>query len=360
MAIHEGRWDCTYCGNTGILGRYTTCTGCGRSRPEGVKFYLPDEESVVIEQKLLKLADAEADWICQYCDSSNRAEQTSCQHCSAPREAETPTQAVKNYDTDQAPREGDNAAPARPPAAAPQKRRWPALVVGGLAAVVALIMLMCGLVLYAGFKTYEVELTVTGVSWERAVPIEAYRTVVEGDWAVPEGGRPVSAEQRIHHYEQVLDHYETKTREVCEEKQTGTETYTCGKRDRGNGFFEDKQCTRPVYKKSCRDETYRDPVYRDEPVYQTWHSYEIEKWVLDRTATASGDSQEVYWPEYTLADHERAGERSESYSVFFVDPEGQTYSQSFTYDEWLAYQPAEKHAAVVDFFGELTEIKPEG
>jgi hypothetical protein len=169
-----------------------------------------------------------------------------------------------------------------------------------------------------------------------------------------------ASEQRIHHYDQVVDHYETKTRQECEEVKTGTETYTCGSRDNGNGFFEDKQCTRAVYETRCHDETYKDPVYRDEPVYQTWYTYEIEKWVLDRTEKASGEDQQVYWPEYTLAENERVGQRTERYEVHFVDKEGQTYTESFEYDSWMTYQTEGKYLAYVDFFGEVTEIEPGG
>lgn len=360
MAIREGRWDCTFCGTTGILGRHTTCTGCGRSRPEGVKFYLVENEAEVTDQKLLKLAEADADWICQYCDSSNRANQTSCQHCSAPRDADTPIQLITEYEEDQAPEYGDNNHPEPVVEAQPKpKSKWKPLL-GCLGAVVVVLLLLCGVMSYISFKTYEVELTVTDVAWERTIPVEAYRTVEEGDWTIPEGGRQLASEQKIHHYDQVVDHYDTKTREVCEDKQTGTETYTCGKIDKGNGFFADKQCTRPVYREECHDETYRDPVYRDEPVYQTWYTYEIEKWVLDRTEKASGQTQDVYWPEYTLADNERVGQRTETYEVHFVDQEGQSYTQSFDYERWQTYQAEGRYLAYVDFFGQVTEIEPGG
>lgn len=359
MAVREGRWDCTYCGTTGILGRHTTCTNCGRSRAKGTRFYLPENEGQVKDRELLALAQAGEDWICPYCDSSNRAGQTSCQHCGSPRQAGTPVQSKIRYAPGQEPRQGDNVGPAALAITpAPQRRSgWLRALPSWLLLAVAAVTLMCGLAGFVVFKTYEVELTVTEVSWFRAVPVEAYRTVTEGDWALPEGGRSLRSEEQIHHYDQVVDHYETKTREVCEEVQTGTESYTCGSRDLGNGFFEDEQCTRPVYQSRCHDESYQDPVYRDVPVYQTWYTYEIEKWVLDRTETASGHNHQVYWPEVSLADNERIGERSESYAVEFVDAEGKTYTELLPYDDWLDYEAGEKVIAQVDIFGEVMELQ---
>jgi hypothetical protein len=85
--------------------------------------------------------------------------------------------------------------------------------------------------------------------------------------------------------------------------------------------------------------------------------YNIEKWLVDRTETASGQNHEAYWPEYTLAGNERVGERRESYVVEFVDKEGQHYTETFDYDEWLTYKQEGTYIAYVDFFGEITEIE---
>ena len=49
----------------------------------------------------------------------------------------------------------------------------------------------------------------------------------------PAAGRLLSEREEIHHYDQVLDHYETRQRDVEEQVQVGTETYVCGQRDLG-------------------------------------------------------------------------------------------------------------------------------
>jgi hypothetical protein len=74
-----------------------------------------------------------------------------------------------------------------------------------------------------------------------------------------------------------------------------------GTRDLGNGFFED------VYESR--------PVYRPRPVYRTKHSYEIERWVKDRTARASGRDPTPTWPDPGLRRGEREGARRETYTA---------------------------------------------
>jgi hypothetical protein len=53
----------------------------------------------------------------------------------------------------------------------------------------------------------------------------------------------------------------------------GAEQVKAGRRDLGNGFFED------VY----RDE----PIYRERPVYRTRVSYDVQRWVPDRSRSWS-------------------------------------------------------------------------
>ncbi len=82
--------------------------------------------------------------------------------------------------------------------------------------------------------------------------------------------------------------------------------------------------------------------------------------MLDRTEKASSQDHEVYWPDVTLAENEREGQRTENYTINFVDKEGQAHNQSFDYEQWLTYKPEGKYLASVDFFGEVVEVKPGG
>lgn len=333
MAIREGRWDCPTCGGQGLLGRQVNCPGCGQPRPRGVRFYLPDDAPEVSDAARLREANAGADWVCEHCAASARALDDDCPGCGAPR-GSSPGQETHEYGMDEVPRSGDAPRRARaavPAAPAPSRGvRWrgPAL----LAALVA------GLVWWNTPR--DVAATVAEKEWSRAVEVQEQRTVQEEDWHVPAGGRQLRSFRAVRDWRQVLDHYETRTREVSERVQVGTRTYTCGQRDLGNGYFEDVTCTEPEYETRTHTETYEEPVYRREPVHDTKFAYEIERWLPDDTAWARGDAAtEPSWPAVTLARNEREGGRVERYVLRFRDERGRTYEREVPL---LVYQ---RHAA---------------
>ena len=95
----------------------------------------------------------------------------------------------------------------------------------------------------------------------------------------------------------VIDHYETYY------------TYT----DTGNGTFTEVPHERPVYGTEYYTETVSQPVYRSVPRYATKYYYNIWRWTPSRDVTASGEDHNTAWPEYTLAENEREGQRTEVY-----------------------------------------------
>ncbi|MFZ0548594.1 MAG: Ran-binding zinc finger domain-containing protein [Candidatus Promineifilaceae bacterium] len=359
MAVREGRWDCQYCGKTGILGRDKACPSCGRSRPEGTKFYLPKEGEEVADEKLVQQAKIGPDWICEFCGSSNPANVDVCGSCQAPRESVSPKQAVKEYGVGEAPSSGDmdlSTPPERPTTTEPAKKSkaTPAIGIAGVIGAIILLCICIGLA-FLIFGNRNAEATVSGFSWERTVAVESFQTVTEEDWAVPEGGRILSQQQEIHHYDQVLDHYETRSREVSEQVQVGERTYVCGQRDLGNGFFEDVECTDPVYETQTHTETYDEPIYRDEPVYQTKYTYEIDKWVVVRTEDAGNNDHNASWPATNLADGEREGERTETYTVYFTDEDGKSYEWETTEDSWRGFETGQGVKLKLDALGNNVE-----
>jgi hypothetical protein len=360
MAVREARWDCQYCATTGILGRHKACTNCGRSRPEGTKFYLAGESDEVKDEKIVEQAKIGPDWVCQFCSSSNPANVDVCQSCHAPREGTSPQQQVKKYAVGMAPKSGDMDLdqPVERPSTTPKKSSKATPAIGIIGAIGGLLLLcICIFAAFAIFGGQDAEATVSGFSWERTIAVEAFQTVVEEDWEVPAGGRILSQQQEIHHYDQVLDRYETRTRQVSEQVQVGSRTYVCGQRDLGNGFFEDVECTEPVYETQIRTETYEEPIYRDEPVYQTKYTYEIDKWVVVRTAEADGRDHSPVWPVVNIGSDEREGERTEIYTVFFTDEEGKEYSLELTENEWRGYEMGQGVTLKLDAFGNLEEVE---
>lgn len=96
------------------------------------------------------------------------------------------------------------------------------------------------------FTPKEVNMQITDFSWSRSISIEQNRTFHESDWSVPAGGRVTSQQMEFHHYQSVLDHYETRTREVARERLSHYE-YSTTLIDMGNGYFEEETISTPVY-----------------------------------------------------------------------------------------------------------------
>jgi hypothetical protein len=341
MTIREGRWDCQYCGAKAILGRHQACPTCAKSRPEGTKFYMVDDETAVTDQQKIDRANLGADWVCEFCQTSNTADRENCSSCFAAR-GTSPSQQAKRYAAGEAPRSGDMDMDYVPPerqqpTQAPKAKRPAWLIPAGIGALLFLCLCLC-LAVFAFGRPQQAEATVTQTLWERTVQVEAFETVVEEDWSVPSGGRTLSQREEIHHYDQVLSHYETGERQVSEQVQVGTNTYVCGQEDLGNGFFRDIQCTDPVYETQYRTESYQEPVYLSVPVYQTKYSYEIDKWIVKRTERADGDSYQPAWPTINLRAGEREGARQERYTVVFTTADGQTYSQEMSLAEWQTFE----------------------
>ena len=330
MAIREGRWDCESCGIAGNLGRAVHCPGCGLPRPDGTRFYLPEDAEEVTDAARLAQARAGADWVCEHCGASARATDEDCPGCGAPR-GDSGTQDVHEYAMDEIPRDGRKRRPRPLAAAAPTApKRYTGRIL-----LVALVLLG-----WLFFRKREIEGVVEGTSWTRTTEIEAYRTLRESGFNLPEGARPVRSYRAVERYNQVLDHYVTRERQVSERVQTGSRTYTCGSRDTGNGYFEDVTCTEPTYETRYRSETYEDPVYRQEPVYGTKHDYDIDRWVRDTVLTTRGeahtpaDTAGPRWPAPRLRDRQREAAKTEEYVVRYKGENGKTYEHKLPFDRF--------------------------
>ncbi|MGD2078354.1 MAG: zinc finger Ran-binding domain-containing protein, partial [Chloroflexota bacterium] len=319
-------------------------------------FYLADDEALVEDEALLEQASKGPDWVCAFCGTSNASERDTCRSCGAARDADSQQQAVTDFGVGQAPTTGDMTVEERPAKkeAAPKADNRLKFILAGVA---ALAVLCVGLVvIFLVFGGRETGAEVSGFEWQRTVAVESFQTVEEEDWSVPEGGRIKSQREEIHHYDDVLDHYETRQRQVQEQVQVGTEQYVCGQRDLGNGFFEDIQCDRPIYETQSRTETYEEPIYRQEPVYQTLYVYDIDKWTVVRTEEASGRDHSPMWPRSDLTSDEREGETTELYVVVFTDEEGESHRWETTLDRWQALEMGQEVLLEFDTFGNLEEV----
>ncbi|HCF62281.1 MAG TPA: hypothetical protein DFS52_30355 [Myxococcales bacterium] len=328
MAIREGRWDCPQCGNQGNRGSELKCPACGRVRAEEVQFYAAEDAAEVTDEAALARAKAGADWICEFCGATTPADQKRCRGCSADRTEKR--RAVKELlDRPEA------------PAPAPKKKSKAGLVLAGI----GLLAIAGGLLLC---RAKEASMTLAGVSWERTVEVEKYTTVVEEHWRdrLPEGARILSTERKLERTDKVQTGTRPVTKTVEEKVQTGTKKVKVGKKDLGNGYFEDLFKEEPVYETRQRTVTEDEPVYRDDPVYADWCRYEIDKWVKDRVEKASGADKSPDWPAVAATDKQRPGKKVETYRALFKDADGEEHEWTPKLDEWQRLEVGRKYNVV--------------
>jgi hypothetical protein len=279
MAIREGKWKCSYCGEVN-RGRDMKCAQCGQQRGKDVKFFLDGEAAEVTEESLLSTANAGADWTCSFCSTNNRGADTRCRQCGAERGASASLQEKV------VPEAGQQAAASAAPSPA---RRMHPIAIAGLAAGVVVVAV---LVYFLFFTSTEKKAVLDRGEWQRTIVVEEYKWVTHTDW---ESSVPKTAT--------VLRTWDEKY--GTEKVQIGTERRKTGTRDKGNGFFED------VYENV--------PVYTERDVIKKKVEYRIQEWVETRTARAQGDMKEPpTWPALTLASAEREKRREETAAVYFA------------------------------------------
>lgn len=335
----EGYWDCPYCNSRGIRGGLRECPSCGNPRGEDTKFYMKDKSYV--EPSVAKTISRRPDWLCSYCERLNSDDSPSCVSCGASKSS-----SEKNYFEMKA-EKGRKEREKRVLDQYHNSSRTsgtgsfnPISLVKPLLIVFAVFLSLWGII--SLFTPKNDTLTIQGFSWERTINIEEFKTVQESDWSVPSGGRVLSTKQEVHHYNQVLDHYETheeiRTREVIDHY----EEYVSGYTDLGNGYFEEQISTRPVYKTETYYETVETPVYKQVPEYRTKYYYEIDKWVYEREIKTSGTDKEPYWGIVTLSDNEREGGKVEVLSISATNKKGKLNTYQIDSDHWYSLNVGDK------------------
>ena len=368
----EGLWDCRYCDSKGIKGGIRDCPNCGRPRDDSTKFYLPSEITYVSEEKA-KTINRNPDWLCIYCDSLNSDSDDFCKSCGSKRDSRNPdyfsmrrkasTSTQKSTKQDVIPsksplgissdfaRDNNTSNNIASSTLNLFKKSWKYFVVALLS-----VSLLSGLIYILIPKNEEI--TITSFSWERSISIEKYQTVQENGWSLPSEARLQYTQQEIYTYTQVLDHYETHSRQVAKQRISHYEDYVSGYRDLGNGYFEEIIAQRPVYETYYETEYYQEPIYRNEPVYKTKYYYEIDKWLFDRSLNSSGSDQNPYWQEIpALPKTERVGEKSEKYYIIGFNQKEKEKKISLPYETWKELKANQQVKLKVSVFGDGELIK---
>ena len=332
-----GYWDCPICGTKEIRGDVTNCPSCGRARGD-VQFYVKDyqEGQNLREEELSQyehLDDEKAqtfsknpDWYCSFCNSLNSDNAAYCGNCGASRADSEANyfEMLKKKKEREAAESAAQPQPSRPQ----EKRRSPVLIF----AVILLVII--GLFVWMNGNKTSGDLRITSLNWIRNISIEEYRMFSESGWSVPQDYKTevTDSRQEIRGYIQVFDHYEDvqvpHTRQVYDHDE-----YTL--QDNGNGTFS--QVAHPVYRTETYYTTEQQAVTRPEPQYGTKYYYNIWRWTPSRDVTASGDDHNTAWPEVTLAENEREGQKTEAYtfSVENLKKAGETASYRLAESDWM-------------------------
>lgn len=310
MGIYVGRWDCEYCGNVGNLGPHTHCSECGGLRSEDVVFYMPrGVDSSVTDEDAIAEAKEGANWVCGFCNNSNRNSFKACVSCGAMKEDAQSSLEVREFAEAAVPR---SSQPEQKMATNANPKRSN----GFLKVIVFLAILAFG---YIGLSKISstIEVEVTNIEWNRSIEVEEYKEVTEEDWNLPNGGKTIKSFQAVHHYDRRVTGYQSRTRTVQE--AAGSEQYVCGKRDLGNGYFEDKYCTRTIYRD--RQEQYEEPIYQEFPVYKTKYQYLIYRWKPYKSYKSEGTDKQPEWavlPSFVKQKQEQYRVQAEKEAYYFA------------------------------------------
>lgn len=328
MGIYVGRWDCDYCGNIGNLGPHTHCSECGGLRSEDVVFYMPRGiDSKVTDEDAIAEAKEGANWVCGFCNNGNRNSYKACVSCGAMKDDAQGELKVREFSEREVPR---SSQPEQQMATKAQPNRSNAF----MKFIVGFAVLAFG---FFGLSQISstIEVQVTSIEWNRTIEVEEYKEVEEEDWSLPSEGKMIESFKAIHHYDRRVTGYQTRTRTVQE--AAGSEQYVCGKRDLGNGYFEDKYCTRTIYRD--RQEQYEEPIYQEFPVYKTKYKYLIYRWKPYEEYKTNGNDKKPEWatlPSFVETKKEQFRIQAEKETYYFAikDHKDETRWYETNFDYW--------------------------
>lgn len=367
-------WECQSCGSI-LRGDIRTCPNCGAPVANTTKYLMPDnpkvidalssgkiitsydtatdEKGIVAEVVPQSLERSNPNWLCTFCGYQNYDESDTCEGCGNPRTSNTPTyfdnvdNLTLNEHTDlDTPKSVKNEVSKlsevisvvpnsvkkihehltdvtkRDP-----KKIW--VTAGSIILAIFLLWL---------FFPIKRTATICGFHWDRSIDVVEYTECHESGWTLPVGAELEYTTEEIHHYEDVFDHYETRSREVAEQVFDGYDTHY---RDLGNGQAEVEQV--PRYRTEYHTEYYEEAVYRQEPVYETRYYYEIGRWLYSYDLPTSGDDRNPYWQETSIPETVyfpnygdiELGDRHENYYAVVLDCTDTYQNVPYSYDGWM-------------------------
>ena len=252
MATFEMFWDCGTCGSTKLLGKsHRHCPSCGAAQDASRRYFPEDHEKVAVEDHVFVGVDLD----CDNCDTPNSAAASFCVNCGAP---------IGDGDRAVARVSDVPVEPAVQPVSwtsrfdAIRHRRWDRKMLLAAGGAILAVLVVFGLVWQ--FWTRSAALEVTGHEWHRYVEVQQYRAVRDSAWCdgMPGDAYGVSRSRKQRSTNRIPDG------QTCSTVRT----------DNGDGTYsETQECT---------------TNYREEPVYDDYCSYTVDRWVHDHNETTSG------------------------------------------------------------------------
>lgn len=320
-------WDCRFCGTERLLGiTHRHCPNCGAAQDPAWRYFPAEGDMIAVEDHPYVGADK----ICPACQQPNSAASQYCSECGADLatgqvvqtqgEREIGTGAAETDTRRDVVQDQFNAEMARIQTAEPSRPVFLGLHKQHLWIIVGLILV--GLVIAGIVYAVSYRSTATGevarMTWERSVAIENFQPRAGAGWREGLPGDAYSLS--------------------CTERQRGTRKVAVGSHeecrdvDQGDGTF----------RRVCQTVT----DYRDEPVYDDWCSYRVDRWSFARQVTSQGEgkSPPPAWPVYQLAQgigrfgQERAAGQDETYAVTIREADGDLHTCRFRrQQEWEQY-----------------------
>lgn len=317
MTFRMGYWDCPSCGAKKNLGPNPQCGQCGLPRGPKIAFYTDDSAPTIDDPELIARARAGADWKCKYCGKDNRAGVMDCHNCGAGPDGSVKRQQVFT-------------------ATVPAAKKG--LSGGAILAIIGGVLATLGLLIWFLFvRTKPVEVVIDSMAWVKSREVLETVEVEKEDWKenVPSGARTLS----------------TTTKSRTKQVQEGTKKVKVGKKDLGNGMFED--------------------VYKDEPnmvnkqVEEPWVRYSVEEQRVDKVLkNESTDGKEPADPaddHKNLGPRKRLGELKNVLALKLKGKNGKSYTYDVNVDKEAAklerFKVGKSFIAQVNTMGAITKLE---
>lgn len=392
----EAEWSCTSCGTDQIPGFTKNCPKCGNPRNPDEVYQPPNWRTAKLlsAKELLEAGideDHSSDQQCGYCAGFSKPGTKKCPNCGANltdvartcRKCPNCELETNDVTCSQC---GETTQPKSPRVIEAIKSALPTLSfdTAGFDLTrlfnfwwVSVVVLVLGLIAWALWPRQAL-VTVNDAWWTYTVSLQVYQYNAHEGWSPM--GDVTGQEERIHHYDTIIDgyHEECETRYEVTGYETVSDTETVCESVYSHSTttcYDDGSCdTDDVYETECHQEptTRQEAVYgnveycsqvadtHDEARYATWYFYNVWEWVGISPAITSKHDFAPFWStDFKIDDKHRESGRQEEYDITLVSKDGEdTYSYSpVNFADYNQYQIGTQWLITYSG-GMITEIEP--